>query len=73
MTMDIEVVRGVHDGPTLFLCAALHGDELNGTEIIRRILTHDVMKTIRGTLIAVPIVNSYGLIQNRAICPIDAI
>jgi len=60
MTMDIEVVRGQHDGPTLFLCAAVHGDELNGTEIIRRILAHDGLNDLHGTLIAVPIVNSFG-------------
>ena len=36
MTMPAHVVRGKRDGPRLFVCAALHGDELNGVEIIRR-------------------------------------
>lgn len=60
MTMEVEVVRGKADGPVLFLCGAIHGDELNGTEIIRRILQYDGLSELRGTLIAVPIVNNYG-------------
>ena len=38
MTLPVQVVCGKHDGPRLFISAALHGDEINGVEIIRRLL-----------------------------------
>ncbi len=60
MSLDIEVTRGKEDGPVLFLSAAAHGDEINGTEIIRRILASQSLNDIKGTVIAVPIVNAYG-------------
>lgn len=63
LTMPVQVVRGGRDGPRLFITAAIHGDELNGTEIIRRLLKLKVLKRLRGSLIAVPIVNIYGLLH----------
>ncbi len=69
MTMPIHVVRGKHDGPRLFVCAAIHGDELNGVEIIRRLLAHASLKRISGTLIAIPIVNVYGVINHSRYLP----
>ncbi len=60
MAVPIEVVRGKKDGPVLFVSGAVHGDEINGTEIIRRLLTQKSLKTMKGTLIAVPIVNVFG-------------
>lgn len=56
----VEVIRGEQEGPTLFISAALHGDEINGTEIIKRILSRRIFKNLKGTLIAVPIVNVFG-------------
>ncbi|TVQ82844.1 MAG: succinylglutamate desuccinylase [Micavibrio sp.] len=60
MSIPIEVVRGKKDGPRLFVCAAIHGDEINGVDIIRRLLRQKSLAKIRGTLIAVPIVNVFG-------------
>ena len=60
MAVPVEVVRGKKDGPTLFLSAAIHGDEINGVDIIRRLLKHKRLAHLRGRLIAVPIVNIYG-------------
>ena len=60
MSLDVEVVRGTESGPTLFVAGAVHGDELNGTEIIRRLLTSECLKNLKGTIIAAPIVNAYG-------------
>lgn len=60
LTMPIRVIRGMKDGPIVFLSAALHGDELNGVEIIREVLKAIENKTIKGTIIAVPIVNVFG-------------
>ena len=39
MTIPVEVIRGLEDGPTIFISAAIHGDEINGVEVIRRLLT----------------------------------
>ena len=66
LTMPVHVIRGKKPGPTLCLTAAIHGDEVNGIEIIRRLLKKPVLKKIAGTLIAIPIVNVYGfLYQDR--------
>ncbi len=60
MTLTLEVIRGKEDGATLFVSAAMHGDEINGVEICRRLLKQKSLKDIKGTLIIVPIVNIYG-------------
>lgn len=60
--LPIEVVRGRRGGKTLFVCAAVHGDEIGGVEIIRRVLAQKSLRRLRGTLIAVPIVNLYGFL-----------
>lgn len=59
-------IRGQDDGPTLLVTAAIHGDEINGTEIVRRLLRLKILKELKGTLICVPVVNVYGyLYQSR--------
>ena len=63
LTMPVHVVNGSRPGPTLFVCAAVHGDELNGVEIIRRLLRLKGLKSLRGTLLAVPIVNVHGFLD----------
>lgn len=65
----IHVVRGKHDGPRLFISAAIHGDEINGVEIIRRLLKHATLKRLRGILVAVPVVNVHGLINHSRYLP----
>lgn len=58
--MPVKIIRGREDGPRLFVCATIHGDEVNGIEIIKRLLRNKRLKKIKGTLIAVPIVNVFG-------------
>lgn len=60
MNIPVEVIRGQEDGPRLFVSAAIHGDEINGVEIIKCLLAHPALSDIRGTLIVVPIVNVFG-------------
>jgi predicted deacylase len=67
--MPIRVWRGKKDGPRLFVSAAIHGDELNGVEIIRRLMNQKVLSRLRGTLITIPIVNVYGVIQHSRYLP----
>lgn len=62
--LPVKIVRAPTDGPVLLLTGGLHGDEINGIEIIRRILTHNFNVLEKGTIIAVPLVNIYGFIQN---------
>lgn len=69
MGMPVHVIRGKRPGPRLFICAAIHGDELNGVEIIRRLLRSPRLNAIRGTLIAIPIVNVHGLLQHSRYLP----
>jgi predicted deacylase len=69
MTLKAEVVHGRREGPRLFVCAAIHGDELNGIEVIRQLLKRRVLRRLRGTLIAVPIVNAYGVLNHSRYLP----
>jgi predicted deacylase len=69
MTMPVHVIRGKAQGPRLFVSAAIHGDEINGVEIIRRLLKLPALKRLKGTLIAVPIVNVHGLIHHSRYLP----
>ncbi len=58
--MPIEVIKGIADGPVMFISAAIHGDEVIGVEIIQKILNDKAIENICGTLIAIPIVNAFG-------------
>ncbi len=60
INIPVEVIRGKMDGPTLFVSAAVHGDELNGVEICKRLLDMRQLKDISGTLLVIPIVNVFG-------------
>tara|TARA_R110000823_G_scaffold27609_17_gene80499 strand:- start:21323 stop:22387 length:1065 start_codon:yes stop_codon:yes gene_type:complete len=69
LSITAQVIRGRRAGPTLFVSAAIHGDEINGVEIIRRLLRHKAMANIRGTLLAIPIVNVYGFMNHARYLP----
>ena len=58
MSIPVYVKRGKRAGPTLFVSAAIHGDELNGIEIIARLIKSRAIDRLKGTLIAVPTVTS---------------
>lgn len=69
MTLPVHVVHGRQSGPVLFVCAAVHGDEINGVEIIRRLLRSRSIQNLRGTLLAIPVVNPFGFIQRSRYMP----
>lgn len=56
----VQIVHGMNKGPVLCLTAAVHGDELNGIEIVRQIMQNLEPEELNGTVIGVPIVNLDG-------------
>ena len=62
MMLKAHVVHGKKPGPTMFVSGAVHGDEIIGVEIIRRISRMKMLSRIKGTLILIPVVNSYGFL-----------
>ncbi len=67
--MPLKVICGRQAGPVLFVSAAVHGDELNGVEVIRRLLKRKALNSIKGTLLAVPIVNVHGFLNQSRYLP----
>jgi hypothetical protein len=69
VNVPVIVIRGHERGPTAFLTAAIHGDELNGVEIVRRVMTSLTPDQLRGTLICVPVVNRVGFLTHTRYLP----
>ncbi len=69
ISMPVHVVHGRRAGPQVFVCAAVHGDELNGVEIMRRLLATPALRQLRGTLLAVPMVNVLGVLHHSRYLP----
>ncbi len=69
VVLSAQVIRGRRDGARLFVCAAVHGDEINGVEIIRRLRASPALARLRGTLILVPVVNVYGFVRQSRYLP----
>ncbi len=68
MNLPVHVVHG-GPGPVLFLSGAVHGDEIQGIEIVRRVLGHEALKSLSGTLLAIPIVNAFGFLNHSRYMP----
>lgn len=62
--LPVRVIRAEKDGPVLLLTGGLHGDEINGIEIVRRFISGYSESLKAGTIVAVPLMNVYGFIQN---------
>lgn len=69
VSMSVRVVHGRRDGPTVFVSAGIHGDEVIGVEIVRRLLRTAALKSLRGTLIVIPIVNAFGFMNHSRYLP----
>ena len=69
LNTSVEVIHGKRPGPTLLVCSAIHGDELNGVEIIRRLRSLPVVNRVAGTLVLVPVVNLHGFINQSRYLP----
>ena len=69
VSMPVHVIHGRAPGPRLFVASAVHGDEINGIEIIRRLLATKALSRLAGTLIAIPVVNVYGFVSQSRYLP----
>jgi len=69
LSMPLHVVHGKRPGPVLFVSAAIHGDEINGVEIIRQLRHMPALARLRGTLVCIPIVNMYGFLNHTRYLP----
>lgn len=69
VTMSVHVIHGKREGPVLFVSAAIHGDEIIGVEIARRFLRTSGIDGVRGTLLVVPIVNTFGFLNHSRYLP----
>ena len=69
VTLSLHVVHGGRPGPVMFVSAAVHGDEIIGVDIMRRLLRAPQLNNIAGTLLAVPIVNTFGFLNQSRYLP----
>lgn len=69
LDIPVHIIRSRQPGPRMFISAAIHGDEINGVEIIRRLLKHAAIRKLRGDLILIPVVNVYGFINHSRYLP----
>jgi uncharacterized protein len=63
LKIPIIIERSKVDGPVVLLSAGLHGDEINGTEIIRQLIIRKINKPKCGTIICIPIINIFGFVN----------
>lgn len=65
----VEVINGVRPGPRIWLSGAVHGDELDGVEIIREVLGRLDPRTLAGSVLGVPVVNVFGFVDESRDLP----
>jgi len=65
----ISVFRGREDGPVIVVTAAVHGDELNGVGIVRKLIYEMNHERLKGTLVCVPILNRFGFLTQSRYLP----
>ena len=67
--MPIQIIHGKMAGPCLLVFSTMRGDEFNGMEIIKRLTKLSILKKLRGTIIAVPVLNVYGMMNRSKFLP----
>ena len=65
----VFIERSKEPGPTVLITAGIHGDEVNGMEIVREVISHGINKPAKGTIICMPIVNIFGFINKSRYFP----
>lgn len=69
MSLPVHVIHGRREGPTIFVSAAVHGDEIIGVEIVRRLMQSPALRRVSGTVLLIPIVNAFGFIGHSRYLP----
>lgn len=69
LSMSVHVIHGKKEGPVLFVSACIHGDEINGVEVITRLLKLKSLQHLKGTLLIIPVVNIFGFLNNSRYLP----
>lgn len=69
LSIPLKVVRGLKPGPTVWVSAGIHGDELNGVAVIQKVLERVDPAELRGSVILAPVVNVFGLINRSRYLP----
>ncbi len=69
ISLPIHVIHGAKPGPVFFISGVVHGDEILGVEIVRRVVAHKALSEIAGTILAVPIVNAFGFLNHSRYMP----
>ena len=70
-TLDVPIIieRSKKPGPTVLMTAGIHGDEVNGVEIVRQIIAKGINKPKCGTIICVPVINVFGFLNMNRLFP----
>ena len=66
----VTIVNGARSGPTVFLTAAAHGDELNGIEVVREVAFEWDLDDLAGTIVCLPVLNVQGFLTQQRYLPI---
>lgn len=69
LKIPVIIERSKIDGPVVLFCAGIHGDEINGVEIVRRILIEKINRPKIGTIICIPIINMFSFINSSRYFP----
>ncbi|MFZ0488881.1 MAG: succinylglutamate desuccinylase/aspartoacylase family protein, partial [Salegentibacter sp.] len=59
----VIIERSKKPGPVMLITAGIHGDEINGVEVVRQIISKGINKPIKGTVICIPVVNIFGFLN----------
>lgn len=65
----IIIERALQPGPTVLITAAIHGDEINGVEIVRQLISRKINRPKKGTIICIPILNVFGFLNAQRAFP----
>jgi len=65
----IIIQRSKKPGPCVLITAGIHGDEINGVEIVRQVISKKINKPARGTIICIPVINVFGFLNMERAFP----
>ncbi len=69
LNIPVIVRRSKYEGPTVLFSAGIHGDEINGVEVVRQIISKKINRPTRGTIICIPVINMYGFVNKSREIP----